>query len=104
MATTAEQLKRLQREVAALKRQVAELRRKNDKQRTSARRRVLSENEHADEILRRAGMLSEATPEEKALVAEWEAEPKAERQRLMDEFYNLKLNKPLSDIIIENRR
>ncbi len=114
MATTTEQLKRLQREVETLKRQVAELRRgKNGGQRAKKERkttaspslgRALSDNERADEILRRAGLLAELTPEEKARAAQWRAIPEEERQQILDEFYNLKLEKPLSQIIIENRR
>lgn len=113
MATTAEQLKRLQRDVETLKKRVAALERgTNSKRRVAkpqqvaprSRKRALSENERADEILRRAGLLAELTPEEKAMAAEWRALPEEERQRILDEFYNLKLDKPLSEIIIENRR
>jgi hypothetical protein len=64
----------------------------------------MTERERVDEILRKAGMLAELTPEEKAMAAEWRALPEDEKKRIQDEFYNLKLDKTLSEIIIENRR
>ncbi len=56
------------------------------------------------EIARRAGLLVELPPEAKQRAAEWRALPEEERQHILDEFSNLKLDKSLSDIIIENRR
>jgi hypothetical protein len=111
MATTLEQLKELQRKVQRLETQNAETRRvlrergilPADK-RAAARKGTLSERERVREILRSAGMLAELTPEEKARAARWRALPEEEKKRIQDEFFNLKLAKPLSDIIIENRR
>lgn len=113
MAGTAERLKRMQHELQALKKRVAALERgTNDKRRVAkpqpaaprVHKRALSENERAGEILRRAGLLAELTPKEKAMAAEWRALPEEERQRVRDTLWNLKLEKPLSEIIIENRR
>jgi hypothetical protein len=63
-----------------------------------------TEAQRSLEIARHAGLLAELPPEAKQRAAEWRALPDAERQRLLDEFFNLKLDKQLSDIIIENRR
>ena len=111
MATTIEQLKQLQREVRRLKTESAETRRVLRERgilpaskRATARKGKLSERERVREILRATGMLAELTPEEKARAARWRALPEEEKKRIQDEFFNLKLDKPLSDIIIENRR
>ncbi len=106
MATTTLELKRLQREVATLKKKVARLeRRGNGEARAEMpKARTMSENERADEILRRAGLLSEPTEKEKQLVQEWERVPLSERQRLVQVLRNVKLDKPLSEMITENRR
>jgi hypothetical protein len=56
------------------------------------------------EIARRAGLLAELPPEAKARAEQWRALPEDEKKRIWDEFFNLKLDKSLSDIIIENRR
>ncbi len=115
MATTEIELKRLKSEVETLKKKVARLeRRENGKRRSIARKRRLTtprlrkrglnENERADQILRRAGLLAEPTEREKQLVAEWRAVPESERNRLLDQFRSTKLNIPLSQIVIEQRR
>ena len=112
MATTATELKRLQQEVETLKKEMARLQRRAiGKRRTAARERkvvspherAVNENARAVEILRRAGLLAELTPEEKAMAAEWRALPEEERHRIQEVLWNLKLDKPLSQIIIENR-
>lgn len=114
MATTETEIKRLWGEIEKIKKQVARLKRSGNGKRRGIppkRRRIVSrrrmrarnEGEIADEILRRTGMLAELTPEEKAMAAEWRALPQAEKQRVRDELWNLKLEKPLSQIIIENR-
>ena len=48
-----------------------------------------------DEIVRKAGLLSELPPAAKARAARWRALPEEERKRILDEFYNLKLDKSL---------
>ncbi|MDE3087839.1 MAG: hypothetical protein KGJ80_00445 [Chloroflexota bacterium] len=106
MATRATELEHIRREIESLKKQVARLeRRKNGKRRATTRKRqaVASERERAREILREAGLLAELTPQEKAMAAEWRALPEEEKQRVNQELWNLKLEKPLSQIIIENR-
>ena len=114
MATTETEIKRLWREVEKLKKQVEQIKRTgNGKRRTTAQKRKpiaprsqkrpVTERELVDEALRRAGLLAELTPEEKARAAEWRALPEEEKQRVRDELWNLKLEKPLSQIIIENR-
>ena len=111
MATTLEQLKQLQKQVRRLSVESAETRRilrargmLPAGKREATRQDKLSERERVREILRQAGKLAELPPEAKARAAEWRALPAEERQRIWDEFFNLKLDKPLSDIIIENRR
>lgn len=105
MATTTAQLKKLQREVETLKKKVARLERKNGGRKPVARKitRGLSDRERVQQVLRNAGLLAELTPEEKARAAEWRALPEQEKQRIRDELWNLKLERPLSQIIIENR-
>ena len=113
MATTTRELERLQRENARLKKQIARLKVKNGRRRAAAPKReatalkqraaARNENQIADEILRRAGLLSKLTAREKERVARWEAVPEEKRARILNEFYHLELDKPLSDIIIENR-
>ncbi len=56
------------------------------------------------DIARRAGLLAELPPAAKARAARWRALPEEEKNRISAEFFNLKLDKSLSDIIIENRR
>ena len=104
MAITANNFNRLQREVETLKKKVARLeRRGNGKRRTIVRKRKQSQRERVHDRLRRAGLLAELTPKEKAMAAEWRALPEEEKQRVRDELWNLKLEKPLSQVIIENR-
>ena len=114
MAITANEIKRMQRDIVALKKDVARLKRKDSKRRASPR--VLkptalsshaapsSENERVLALLRSKGMTAELTPEEKMRARRWQVLPEEEKKRIVDEFFNLKLDKQLSDIIIENRR
>ena len=66
--------------------------------------RYATEAEAALDIARRAGLLAELPAEAKVRAAEWRALPEAERKKISDEFFHLKLDQPLSDIILENRR
>ncbi|MBI3538042.1 MAG: hypothetical protein HY070_10860 [Chloroflexi bacterium] len=114
MAIRESELKQMRREIENLKRQVANLKRAHNgkarprvKRAISASRKVnraLSENERALEIVRRAGLLSEPTEREKQRVTKWLAVPEEERKRLQQEYRTAKLDKMLSDIVIENRR
>ena len=54
------------------------------------------------DVVRRAGMLAELPPEARSRVERWRAMPEDEREHILDEFFNLQLDRPLSDIIIEN--
>ncbi|MBI5301830.1 MAG: hypothetical protein HY868_06820 [Chloroflexi bacterium] len=92
MAVTTTDLKRIQREVETLKKKVAQLeQRKNGKRRAPAKKRApaalrthgASENDLADEILQRAGLLAELTPAEQALAAEWRALPEERKQQVI---------------------
>lgn len=104
MAISLNDFKRLEREVETLRKKVARLeRRENGTRRTVVRKRKLSGRERVRDALRRGGLLAELTPEEKAMAAEWRALPDEEKQRVRDELWNLKLEKPISQIIIENR-
>ena len=104
MATMTMEIKRLRREVGTLKKRVTRLeRREFGGKRKAAPKRTASQRDRVREILRQSGMLAELTPEEKARAAEWRALPEAEKQRVRDELWNLKLSQPLSQIIIENR-
>lgn len=111
MATTVQQLKHLEKQVLRLKSESAKMRRALREHGilpmpriTGARAKKMTERERVRELLRQAGMLAELTPEEKAMAAEWRALPEEEKKRIQDEFFNLKLDKPLSEIVIENRR
>ncbi|MEW5720611.1 MAG: hypothetical protein AB1817_18445 [Chloroflexota bacterium] len=115
MAISVKEFKQMQKDIRDIKRQLArEPRGGNGKRRaptpkrqlatTPAREPMTDENARVLELLRRKGMIAELTPEEKARAARWDALPEEEKKRIWDEFFNLKLEKPLSDIIIENRR
>jgi hypothetical protein len=112
MATTETEIRRMWREIDLLKQQVTQLRRKDSGRRTAVRRKPIAPRPRKragdklarlDEALRRAGLLAELTPEEKAMAAEWRALPEEEKARTREELWNLKLSQPLSQIIIENR-
>ena len=55
-------------------------------------------------VAQQAGLLAELPPEAQARVARWRALPEKEKRHILDEFYNLKLDRQLSDVIIENRQ
>ncbi len=115
-------VKELEQKVAAIEKRLAKLEKKNARpnghkansaRKTRARQTIrsntppLTEQEKQKrvlEILRAKGKISEPTEREKQIAAEWMARPEEERRRILDEFYNLKLDKSLSDIVIENRR
>jgi cell division septum initiation protein DivIVA len=112
MAITATDLKQMQRDIETLKKQVARLeRRGNGKPRVAAKKsaaalplaREMNENKRADEILRRAGMLTELTPEEKAMAAEWRALPEERKQEVIRALETANFKPTLSEIIIQNR-
>ena len=58
----------------------------------------------AKAAIQRAGLRAELPPAAKARAARWRALPVTERARILNEFYRLKLERPLSDLIIEQRR
>lgn len=63
-----------------------------------------SERERVRAVLRAAGLLSEPTAEEVAEVKAWEAEhPPEEQERILAELRSLRLDPPLSEIILRNR-
>ena len=114
MAITATELKRLQNEIAALKKRVAVLERSNGKPLTTTRRlktaaspsraRAVNEHERAMEILQRAGMLAELDPELKQQAAAWRALSGQRKRQLTQTLQSLHLEPPLSQIIHANRR
>ena len=104
-----QRLERVEKQVARLEREKKSRREGSPTVRQSSRTRTRvvvrrSRSEEVDEILRRAGLLHEPTERERQLVAEWQAVSLEERTRLVEEFRAMKFEKPLSDIIIENRR
>jgi hypothetical protein len=111
MAISVKEFKQMQNDIRAIKRQLA---REKGKPRatapkrqpatTRAREPMTEENARVLELLRRKGKLAELPPAAKARAAQWDALPEEEKKRVWDEFFNLKLEKSLSDIIIENRR
>lgn len=64
----------------------------------------LSERERGLAALRRAGLLVDPSPYTLALAEEWRKRPKEERERIQAELRALRLDPPLSEIIIRNRR
>ena len=61
-------------------------------------------NQRAHEILESAGLLADLPPEAKKRAAAWRARPAQERKRILEEFSAIPLDKPLSEILLENRR
>lgn len=53
--------------------------------------------------LRAAGLLMDPTPEMLARAAAWDALPESEKQEAVEELRNLKLDPPLSEIVIRAR-
>ena len=111
MAISEKEFRQMQKDIREIKRRLA---REDAKRQTTTRKRkpaaprsrreTPSVNEQITELLRSKGMLAELTPEEKARAERWRALPEEEKKRVWDEYFNQKLDKPLSDIIIENRR
>ena len=64
----------------------------------------LSEKERGLAALRRAGLLVNPSPYTHALAEEWRKRPKEERERIQAELRALRLDPPLSQIILESRR
>jgi len=64
----------------------------------------LSEKDRGLAALRRAGLLVDPSPYTRALAEEWRKRPKEERERIQAELRALRLDPPLSEIIIQNRR
>jgi hypothetical protein len=54
--------------------------------------------------LKAEGLLRDPTPEERRLAAEWDALPESEKQAHINFMRSLRLDPPLSQIIIDNRR
>ncbi len=112
MAVTATDLKKMQRDIEQLKKQVARLeRRENTKSRVASKkrsasarpRRTVNENELADEILRSAGLLAELTSEEKAMAAEWRALPEERKRQVVRALETANFRPTLSESIIQSR-
>ncbi|MBI3538011.1 MAG: hypothetical protein HY070_10695 [Chloroflexi bacterium] len=105
MATTANELKRLQREVAALKKKVARLERKENggERVTRTPARGLSERTRVREILRDAGMTRDLTPTEKQLAAEWRALPAERKNHVIQKLQIVRFNPPISESILQDR-
>ncbi len=112
MAIRPSEIKQMKSDIEKLKKQVAQLRRRGNGKRRAIKRtsksnaslRTANENELADEILRRAGLLAELTPEEKAMAAEWRALPEERKRKVIHELETANFNPSLSETIIQNRR
>ena len=64
----------------------------------------LSEKERGLAALRRAGLLVDPPPHILAAAEEWRRIPEEERRRIQAELRALRLDPPLSQIILESRR
>lgn len=64
----------------------------------------LSERERGLAALRRSGLLVEPSPYILALAEKWRKRPREEREQIQTELRALRLDPPLSEIIIQNRR
>jgi hypothetical protein len=64
----------------------------------------LSERERGLAALRRSGLLVDPPPHILAAAEEWRRIPEEERERIQAELRALRLDPPLSQIIIESRR
>ena len=64
----------------------------------------LSEKERGLAALRRAGLLMAPSPYTYALAKEWRKRPKKERERIQAELRALRLEPPLSEVIVQDRR
>lgn len=105
MTAVATKLMELETRVTWLERVVRELRSaerpapviQEEEGELSERERVLAE-------LKAEGLIRDLTPQERASAAQWKALPEEEKQAVIQELRNLKLDPMLSDIIIQNRR
>jgi hypothetical protein len=113
MAVSATELKRLQRDVATLKKKVAQLeRRKNGKPQPTARvsrsvasrANAMSERERVREILRRAGVTRAMTADENQVAARWHALSTEEKREVNETLRRVRIDPPLSQLIHEMRR
>jgi len=106
MAISIKEFRQMQKDIREIKRQLArgKPKRRNGTPKPVRFIRKGSEGARADEILRRAGIPSEPTAQEKMIIAEWRLVPAEERERLIEEFRTAKFDKTLSEIVIENRR
>lgn len=102
MAISLREFRQMQKEIRAIKRQLMRASRQSGLD--IALPRPHNAGERADQVLRAAGLLSEPTSLERRRVAQWQATPIEKRKRLVSEFRALKLEKPLSQIVVENRR
>jgi hypothetical protein len=64
----------------------------------------LSEKERGLAALRRAGLLADPPPHILSAAEEWRRIPEEERRRIQAELRTLRLDPPLSQIILESRR
>lgn len=64
----------------------------------------LSEKERGLAALRRAGLLVDPPPHILAVAEEWRRIPEEERKKIQAELRALRLDPPLSQIILESRR
>lgn len=98
-------IKKLETEVAQLQRVLREHGLLPDGKRVAAQKRgrAVSEYDRAREILRRAGLTREMTPEEKQLAAEWDARPEEEKRRVIEKLQTIRFDPPLSETIIQDR-
>ncbi|GEM_PF-1161323 len=108
MATTREQIEELRKEVQRLKAESTETRRILREHglwppARSKKTAHLSERERARLILRQAQIVREMTLPERALAAEWQALPPAERQEVEDALRHVKIDPPLSQLIHDLR-
>ncbi len=112
MATKEKELQRLRQENERLKKQIARLKPKNGKARSTRNSPFVqdrrhenktSENERARSILLRSGLLTELTPEEKTLAAEWRARPESRRQEVARKLRTSRFKPTLSETIIQDR-
>jgi hypothetical protein len=104
MSTQMTKFEELDRRLRKVEQQVAALSQSSDRGIEAVAQDVRDERAVADDILRRAGLLSEPTEREKALAAEWDALPEEERRRAFEEFSSAAPDVMLSQIVIDNRR
>lgn len=117
MATQSVKLQELDKRLRKVEQQIAAFRRGTQrKPKSPARKKKLgdttvrsaqrnqAEAGTALDVVRRAGMLAELPLEARSRVERWRAMPEDEREHILAEFLNLPLDRPLSDIIIENRQ